>query len=266
MSDVMGNQYASRILRGVAGAVFTLALGMAPAGAQQRPAPAAKAEEVPPAVVAAVRASIEAWTRGNYRIDEVRRTPMPNLLEVRIGNDLLYVDEKAQYILVQGELIDMKSNRNLTRERLDEVLAIDFDTLPLDLAFKQVVGNGKRRFAVFEDPNCGYCRKMRAEMVNLDNVTIYTFVIAILGGDSDLKARKVLCAADKVRAWSDLMLTGKIPGNAGTCDTPLEKIRALSRKLNVSATPTTFFANGRRLPGYVPAAKFEQLLNEHSAK
>jgi thiol:disulfide interchange protein DsbC len=222
---------------------LVLSLCLVPADAQQRSTGAA-----PP-----------------VRIDEVRRTPLPNLLEVRVGHDIFYVDDKAQFILLQGELIDMKSNRNITRERLEDVLAIDFNTLPMDLAFKQVVGNGKRRFAVFEDPNCGYCRKLRADLVKLDNVTIYTFVYSILGGDSDLKARKILCSADKPRAWNEMMLTGKIPGNGGTCSNQLEKIRALGGKLSVSATPTIFFADGRRLAGYVPSAQFEKMLNEHSA-
>ena len=249
---------------------LALALGLTSVGAQQRSAGTAPAtahsEDVTPEVAAAVRAAVETWARGNVRIDEVRRTPMPNLVEVRVGNDILYVDEKAQFILLQGELIDMKNNRNLTRERLDDVLSIDFNALPMDLAFKQVAGNGKRRIAIFEDPNCGYCRKLRADLVKLDNVTIYTFVYSILGNDSDLKSRKALCASDKARAWNDMMLTGKIPGNSGTCTNPLEKIRALGGKLNVTATPTVFFANGRRLAGYLPPAQFEKMLNEHSAK
>ncbi len=247
---------------------FALVLGVTPVGAQQRPSAAAtpRAEEITPEVAATVRAAVEAWARGNVRVDDVRRTPMPNLVELRVGHDIFYVDEKGQYILLQGELIDMKSNRNLTRERLDDVLTIDFNALPMELAFKQVVGNGKRRFAVFEDPNCGYCRKLRADLVKLDNVTIYTFVYSILGGDSELKARKILCSADKTRAWNELMLSGKIPGNAGTCANQLEKIRALGSKLSVSATPTVFLADGRRVAGYLPPAQFEKLLNEHSAK
>ncbi len=261
---------AAAIWRRIAGLglALVLALVLVPVEAQQRPAGAAtpRSEEIAPEVAAAVRAAVEAWARGNVRIDDVRRTPMPNLVEVRVGHDIFYVDEKAQYILLQGELIDMKSNRNLTRERLEDVLAINFNELPMDLAFKQVLGNGKRRFAVFEDPNCGYCRKLRADLVKLDNVTIYTFVYSILGADSDVKARKILCSADKTRAWNDMMLAGKSPGNAGTCANPLEKIRALGGKLGVSATPTVFFADGRRLSGYLPAAQFEKMLNDHSAK
>lgn len=222
----------------------------------------AQAADAPGA--APVRAGVEAWLKGRYKVDELRRTPVPGIWEVRIGKDLIYVDDKGQHAFVEGNLVDMRSNRNLTRERTDELLTIDFGTLPLDIAIKQVVGNGKRVMAVFEDPNCGYCRKMRQDMASLKDVTIYTFVIPILSADSETKAKKALCADDKGRAWNDLMLQGKVPGNSGSCDTPLAKLKELAQKLGVSATPTTFFQNGRRLQGYVPAAQFERMLDENS--
>lgn len=227
-----------------------------PASAQ---APAADAPGAAP-----VRAGVEAWLKGRYKVDELRRTPIPGIWEVRIGKDLIYVDDKGQHAFVEGNLVDMRSNRNLTRERTDELLTIDFGTLPLNIAIKQVIGSGRRVMAVFEDPNCGYCRKMRQDMAGLKDVTIYTFVIPILSADSEVKAKKALCADDKGRAWNDLMLQGKVPGNAGSCETPLAKLKELAQKLGVSATPTTFFQNGRRLQGYVPAAQFERLLEENS--
>jgi thiol:disulfide interchange protein DsbC len=213
---------------------------------------------------ATVRGAVDAWLKGRYKVDEVRKTPVAGIWEVRIGSDLLYVDEKGQHAFVQGNLVDLKSNRNLTRERTDELLTIDFKELPLNLAFKQVVGNGKRVIAIFEDPNCGYCKRMRKDLVSVKDVTIYTFVIAILSPDSEVKAKKALCADDKARAWNDMMLGGKVPGNNGTCDTQLAKIRELAEKLGVSATPTAFFSNGRRLQGYVPPAQFEKMLEDNS--
>jgi thiol:disulfide interchange protein DsbC len=213
---------------------------------------------------ATVRGAVDAWLKGRYKVDEVRKTPVAGIWEVRIGSDLLYVDEKGQHAFVQGNLVDLKSNRNLTRERTDELLTIDFKELPLNLAFKQVVGNGKRVIAIFEDPNCGYCERMRKDLVSVKDVTIYTFVIAILSPDSEVKAKKALCADDKARAWNDMMLGGKVPGNNGTCDTQLAKIRELAEKLGVSATPTAFFSNGRRLQGYVPPAQFEKMLEDNS--
>lgn len=248
----------SIVTRALLSGLWALSLGLAlaiagPAAAQQAADPAAT-----------VRAAVDGWLKGRYKVDEVRKTPIAGIWEVRIGNDLLYVDEKGQHAFIEGNLVDLRSNRNLTRERTDELLTIDFKELPLNLALKQVNGNGKRVFAVFEDANCGYCKRMRQDLATLKDVTIYTFVVAFLSPDSETKAKKALCAEDKARAWNDLLLTGKVPGNAGTCETPLAKVRDLAQKLGVSATPTTFFSNGRRLQGYVPAAQFEKMLAENS--
>jgi thiol:disulfide interchange protein DsbC len=172
---------------------------------------------------------------------------VPGIYEVRIQSDLVYVDEKGQYLFYSGDLIDMRSQRNLTRERVEELLTIDFKTLPLDLAIQQKIGDGKRVIAVFEDPNCGYCRKLRADLLKLDNVTLYTFPMAFLAPDSETKASKALCAADKVRAWNDLMLSNRVPGNAGTCETSLAKVAELARNLGITGTPVVFFQNGKRL-------------------
>lgn len=213
---------------------------------------------------ASVRAGVETWLKGRYKVDEVRKTPVAGIWEVRLGNDLIYVDEKGEHAFVDGSLVDLRSSRNLTRERVDELLVINFKDLPLNLALKQVIGNGKRTLAVFEDPNCGYCRKMRQELATIKDLTIYTFIVPILSPDSEMKARKALCADDKVRAWNDLMLSGKVPGNAGTCDTPLAKLKELAQKLGVTGTPTTVFVNGKRQAGYVPAAQIEKMLDESS--
>lgn len=213
---------------------------------------------------ATVKTAVESWLKGRYKVEEVRRTPLASLYEVRIGHDLIYVDDKAKFAIVEGNLVDLQSGRNYTRERIDEVMTINFKDLPLNLAFKQVLGNGKRQIAVFEDANCGYCKKMRAELVTMKDVTIYTFPVAILAPDSETKAKKALCADDKARAWNDLMLSNKVPANAGTCETNLAKIKEVTQKLGISGTPTIFFSNGKRAPGYVPAAQFEKMLDEYS--
>ncbi len=214
---------------------------------------------------ARVKAAVEAFFKGRYPVDEVRKTPLRGIYEVRVRNDvLMYADETGQYVFLDGNLIDLKAERNLTQERMEELLAIDFGTLPLDLAIKQVSGNGKRVVAVFEDPNCGYCKRLRADLVKLDDLTIYTFPMAFLAADSESKARKALCAADKARAWNDLLLNNRIPGNAGTCDTPLAKVAELARKLGITGTPVVFFANGKRLQGYAPPDRFNRMLAENS--
>jgi thiol:disulfide interchange protein DsbC len=233
-----------------------------PAGAVNAQAPAS--QPASEATAATVRKALEEFTRGRYKVEDVRRTPVPGIYEARIGNDLLYVDEKGQYLFWQGDMIEMKTQRNLTQERVEQLQAINFDDLPLNLALKQVVGKGSRRIAVFEDPNCGFCKRMRADLVKLDDITIFTFPMAFLAADSDSKARKALCADDPVKAWNALLLQNKLPNNPGSCDTSIEKVRELTQKLGITGTPVTYFSNGKRLSGYAPPERFNALLAENS--
>ncbi len=253
----------ARSLRKAAPCLMALVLSLGallPVQAQVKQAAPAAAPAASAEVAKAIKEAIETWTSNRYKVDEVRRTPIPGMYEARIGSDLFYVDEKAQYIFMEGHMLDMKNNRDLTRERLDEVLAINFKDLPLELAIKQVNGKGTRRIALFEDPNCGYCKKLRADLANLPDVTIYTFAYPILAADSDVKSRKAWCAKDRNKAWNDLMLSGKVPDNDGTCSNPIARIKELGRKYNVSATPTVFLTNGRRIQGYMPAEQFAKAI------
>lgn len=220
---------------------------------------------VPSADAAAVvKAGVEKWLRGRYPIESVRKAPMAGLWEVQIGSELFYVDDKGQYGVVGGQLLELKSNRNLTQERVDELLVVDFKALPLSLAIKQVLGKGTRPLVVFEDPNCGYCRALRRDLLKLTDVTLYTFTLPILSAESGQMVRQVWCAPDRAKAWNDLMMQRRVPDNKGTCDAPIEKIVELGRKLKITGTPTLVFASGKRVPGGVPAARLNELLAEHS--
>ena len=204
----------------------------------------------------AVRQAIEARLGG--KVDELRPSPLPGIYEVRLGDRLVYIDGKADYIF-NGNLFDARSRVNLTQERLNRMLTIRFAELPLQHAVKTVRGDGSRLLATFEDPNCIHCRKLAGELAGLDNVTIYTFLLPILSQDSVSKSRGVWCAADRAKAWNDLMVSAIVPA-AGACDAPIEKVMALAQKYNIRGTPTIFLSNGERIPGAVPVAQLEQKL------
>ena len=205
---------------------------------------------------AKIRQAVEAAV--GAKPEAVRKTNILGLYEVVVGGEILYTDEKVNYIIT-GNIIDAKKRINLTQERLNKLSAINFADLPLELAVKTVKGDGKRVFATFEDPNCGYCKKLAKDMAGMNNVTIYTFLLPILSRDSADKSRAVWCAADRSKAWSDLMVNGIVPA-AGTCDAPIEKVLALAQKYNIRGTPTLFFTNGERIPGAIPLAQLEQKL------
>ena len=213
---------------------------------------------------ATIRAAVEKWLQGRYPVESVRKTPMPSMYEVQVGTDLIYVDQTARYAFVEGQMVDLQDNRNLTQARMEELLRIDFKSLPLDLAIKQVTGNGSRVLAVFEGPNCTYCRKLRRDLVNVKDLTLYTFAYPILAPDSETKSKQALCAKDPAAAWDAMMIAGKLPDNDGACETGIAKISELGRKLRVTGTPTMFFVNGKRIPGAISIQQLEQALKENS--
>lgn len=198
--------------------------------------------------------------RDGFKIDSVQKTPYMNLYEIRIGAELLYTDEKGDQFII-GEIIDAKKRVNVTQQRVAELQRIKFSDLPLDLAVKNVRGNGKRQIAVFEDPNCGYCKRFQKTLSKMDDVTVYTFLVGILSADSRDKAQGILCAKDRVKAHQAWMLEGAAPANA-KCDEPFNKSMELARKLGVESTPTIYLANGRRIAGAISQEDLEKRLAE----
>lgn len=194
------------------------------------------------------------------KIDEITESPMPGLFEVRVnGTEIFYSDAKGNFLL-QGNLIDTRQRRNLTEERVDKLTAISFDALPVKDAFTIVRGNGKRKLAVFEDPNCGYCKKFERDLQKVDDVTIHMFLYPILGADSGEKSKHIWCAKDKAKAWLDWMVRDQSP-KAASCDTAaIERNLEIGRKHKISGTPTLIFADGTRVPGAIDAAQVEKLL------
>ncbi|MBC3878054.1 DsbC family protein [Undibacterium sp. FT79W] len=208
----------------------------------------------------AVKKLIEPKLGQGVKVDSVIKTPYSGLFEVRVGSDILYTDEKAQYLFV-GNVLDAKSGTNYTKARTDELSKIKFSDLPLESALKMVKGDGKRVIAVFEDPNCGYCKRFRKTLAGMDNITVYTFLYNILSEDSTVKSKNVWCSADRNKAWDEWMLNGKAPSAApSNCATPNEKILALGQKLRVNGTPAIFFADGSRVPGAMDAKGLEEKL------
>lgn len=213
---------------------------------------------------AAIRKALAERIPQLAKIDEVRSTPMGGLYEVRIGTDLFYTDAKGNY-LIQGELIDTKARRNLTEDRINKLTAINFSDLPLKDAFTIVRGDGSRKLAVFEDPNCGYCKRFERDMQNVNNVTVYMFLYPILSPDSAEKSRNIWCAKDPATTWHDYMLRDKGPANA-SCDTSaLQRNLALGKKHKITGTPTVIFSDGIRVPGAIGAADVEKRLAEASS-
>lgn len=212
---------------------------------------------------AAIRKNLSERLPKLPKIDEVSKTPMAGLYEVRVnGTDVLYTDAEGNY-LIQGSLIDTRAMRNLTKERTEKLLAVPFDSLPLKDAFTIVRGNGSRKLAVFEDPNCGYCKRFERELQKVNNVTIHLFLYPILGPDSTEKSKTIWCAKDRAKVWTDFMVADKPLPSGAACDTAaLARNIEFGRKHRINGTPALIYADGTRVPGVADAAQVEKQLAE----
>jgi thiol:disulfide interchange protein DsbC len=224
---------------------FTLALALLAAGT-------AGADE------AAIRKTLAERLPNFPKIDEVTKSPIPGLYEVRIGTDIVYSDETGSHI-VQGSIIDTRTRADLTQARIDKLTAIDFASLPLKDAILIKQGTGARKLVIFADPNCGYCKRIEKDLLTLKDVSIYTFLLPILGPDSNVKARDIWCSKDPGKTWRTWMVDGAaIPKSMGNCDTAaLDRNVALGQRYKVNGTPAVVFEDGTRAPGAIPAAQIE---------
>jgi thiol:disulfide interchange protein DsbC len=209
---------------------------------------------------ARVHKLVEPRMGSSVKVDAVSKTAYGGLYEVRSGTDIFYTDTNARYMFV-GKVVDLGTLQDLTRARADELAAIRFADLPLEMAIKTVKGKGQRVMAVFEDPNCPYCRKLHETLRTVDNVTVYTFLMNILSDDSAVKSRNIWCASDRASAWQAWMLESKpAPSAPAGCVTPNEQVLALGRKLHLQGTPTIYFADGSRSGSGFDAATLEARL------
>ena len=215
---------------------------------------------------AAIRKNIAERLPDIPKIDEIQKTGMPGIYEIRIGTDILYTDENGSY-LIQGEVIDTKTRVNLTEQRIAKLTAIDFKSLPLKDAIVWKQGTGERKLVVFADPNCGYCKKFERDLQEVKNVTVYTFLYPILGGDSPEKSKAIWCAKDNTKAWRDWMIKGMPAESSPNCDaSALQRNYAFGKKHRINGTPGLVFEDGSQRAGALNAEAIEKLLVTNRGK
>lgn len=207
-----------------------------------------------------VKVEIQKKLGSNTKVKSVSPAPVSGIYEVLVGNEIFYTDASAKY-LIQGEIIELASGKNITEQRLADINRIKWADLNTANAIKIVRGNGSRQLAVFSDPNCGYCKRLEKSLQQLDNVTIYTYLIPILSPDSAQKSKQIWCSSDPYKAYIDWMINGIAPSGKSDCSTPLDKNMAFAKTYGVTGTPTLFFTDGSRFPGAVQITDIEKKFN-----
>ena len=194
------------------------------------------------------------------KIEEITPTPLAGIYELRLSTNEIYYSDAGGNFLIQGNLIDTKSKRNLTEEREAKLSAIDFQSLPFKDAITITHGNGKRKLAVFEDPNCGYCKRFERDLAKVDNVTVYLFLMPVLGPSSVEKSHNVWCAKDPAAAWTNMMQKDVTPAAAQCNTAAVDRNLDFGRKYKITGTPTLVAQDGTRVPGAINIAQIEKLL------
>jgi thiol:disulfide interchange protein DsbC len=215
----------------------------------------------------ALKEKIESRFPGTKIID-VQPAPVAGLYEIFTGDAIAYADLSGEHLFV-GSLMNTATRENMTADRVNARNSVDFNSLPFDRAIKVVKGNGKRRLAVFADPDCPYCAQLEKELSKLADVTVYTFLypLANIHPDAPARARAIWCAQDRSSTWTQWMLEKKTPSTAPECKTdPVDELVTLGRQLRINGTPTMYLENGRRVDGMVDAARLDKLLNEPNVR
>ena len=197
--------------------------------------------------------------------DKVTKAGFGELWEIFSGGEIVYTDEKVSFLLL-GTLVNAANKENVTEKRLSKLTAINFNDLPLNNSIKLVRGDGSRKLAIFEDPNCGYCKRFERDLNSLDNITAYIFPYPILSPDSMEKAKSVWCAPNRLQAWQDHMLRDKAPASNTKCDNPIDAVFAYGQKQRIMGTPVTIFENGERASGALPKEQLEARIAAASGK
>ncbi|MDK4534234.1 DsbC family protein [Kingella kingae] len=249
------------------------ACGQAPAanGQAKAPAPAATAakqpaqvaKDVPADVAKTITQTLESrYADRGLKITAVNSTPVAGLYEIVAGgNQIAYTDVTGQHMLV-GDLIATADGRSLTEERKAELSAIDFNSLPLDLAIKEVRGNGELKVAVFSDADCPFCKRLEREFTKMNNVTIYNFMMPLesLHPDAARKTVQILCQPNPTQAWTEWMREGKMPPKVAECETTMAKTLALGEQFGFNGTPTIVYPNGKTQSGALTMPHLEQAI------
>ena len=204
-----------------------------------------------------IKTEIQKKLGTNAKVRSVTPAPVSGLYEVLVGNDIFYTDASAKY-LIQGEIIELASGKNITEQRQADLNRIKWTDLNQANAFKTVRGNGIRQLAIFSDPNCGYCKRLEKSLQQLDNVTIYTYLIPILSADSIQKAKQIWCSTDPNKTYMDWMINGVAPSGKTDCSNPLDKNLTYAKTYGITGTPTLFFTDGSRFPGAVQVTDIEK--------
>jgi thiol:disulfide interchange protein DsbC len=205
--------------------------------------------------VAAVRKRLEQRFT-DLTITDLRAAPIPGLYELTFGSRIVLVTGDGRY-LIQGDLIDLESRRNLTQEQHSKLILKSIEAIGEKNMVVMGPANAKRTITVFTDVDCPYCARLHKEVPKLNKagvkVRYLLYPRAGKGSETYKKSVSVWCAKDRIKALGAAKSGGKIEPR--TCANPVDEHLKLGAEVGVEGTPTLVFDDGRIVPGFAPADK-----------
>jgi thiol:disulfide interchange protein DsbC len=242
-------------LRNCLPALTLAALVALPAAAQAPAQPAAAAPSGDPRAALAARFP-------ELRPEQVAVSAVPGLYEVRLGSKIAYVSADGRY-LVQGEIIDLQTDQNLTEGRREsmrrDVLAgVSESTM---VVFSPPAPTST--ITVFTDIDCGYCRKLHKQIADYNakgiKVRYMFFPRSGPGTDSWTKAEQVACAADRRTALTRAKL-GEISKEKPCQPNPVAQHYNIGRDFGLQGTPAIVLETGELIGGYLDPAELSKYI------
>lgn len=212
-----------------------------------------------------MKAAIERHSNMGVVIDRITPTPIAGLYEVVAGSDIFYTDTQGRFVILDGRLMDLVTKEDLTQKRIDALSSVDFGALPFQLALKRTQGSGKRAIAIFEDPTCPACKVVHKFLLQLPDLTVYTFPLPIASPGALPLVRSIWCQADRAKAWEAAM-AGRHPPVDNACDaSALDEVIELAARLKIAGTPTIVLSDGRRIVGALPPGQLVEMIDQLGA-
>ena len=195
--------------------------------------------------------------------DKISRSPVPGLLEVIMGPRVLYFSEDGQF-LINGHIIDIKNQKDVTESRLSEARKGAIDKLDEKEMIVFSPENPKHTITVFTDVDCGYCRKLHAQMDEYNKLGISVRYLLYprtqIGAPSYKKAVSVWCSEDRKKALTDAK--GGRDIDSKECSSPVSANMQLGRMMGVNGTPSIVKSNGEMIRGYMPPERLIKALED----
>jgi len=185
---------------------------------------------------------------------DVSKTPIKGLYQVIVGARIIYTSDDGRYI-IQGEMVDLVNRKNLTESSLNSVRKAELEKIDEKKMIIFPAKNPKHTVTIFSDIDCGYCRKLHAEIDSYTDAGITVrylfFPRSGVNTESYYKAISVWCADDRNEALTDAKLNNKVVNK--TCDNPVDEHMKLAQAFGITGTPAIISEDGTIVPGFVPA-------------